>query len=48
MRIVIFYLNLEMTFGLNSYEYNSIKSALGGDRSIRKSYPYKDPVNEFC
>ena len=38
---------LEMTCGLNSYEYISIKSALGGDRSIRKSYPYKDPVNEF-
>ena len=38
---------LEMTCGLNSYEYISIKSALGGDRSIRKSYPYEDPINEF-
>jgi hypothetical protein len=38
---------LEMTFGLNSYKYNSIKSALESDRSIRKSYPYENPINEF-
>jgi hypothetical protein len=38
---------LEMTCGLNSYEYNSIKSALESDRLIRKSYPYESPENEF-
>jgi hypothetical protein len=38
---------LEMTCGLNSYEYNNIKSKLGSDRSTRKSYPYENPANEF-